>query len=220
MHQYFAKSFRLAAIFALLAICAAGQGAKKAAPAKAAPAPPAAKEIIKTMGSRSAPITMEVFSDFQCPACANLYFTALRPMMNDYVHTGKVFLIHRDNPLAIHAYARDAARMANAAAQIGKFERVVEAIYSSQQSWSTDRLKLDLAVASVLTPAEMSQVRSAMNSAAVEQAIEKDLTLGKAVPVGSTPTVVLTHRGQRIPLPGSPSYSLLRNVLDQMLSQR
>ncbi len=163
---------------------------------------------------------MEVFSDFQCPACANLYFSALRPMFADYVHTGKVFFIHRDNPLVIHPYARDAARMANAAAQLGKFERVVEAIYSTQQSWSADRSKLDAALATVLTPAEMNQVPSAMNTPEIAKAIESDLALGRAVPVGSTPTIVLTHRGQRIPLPGGVSYPLLKNVLDQLLSQK
>ena len=194
--------------------------ASKAAPKSTAASAPASKEIVKSAGSRSAPITMEVFSDFQCPACRNLYFEVLRPMMNDYVHSGKVYLVHRDNPLAMHPYARDAARMANAAAQVGKFERVVEAIYAAQPAWSVDRSKLDQAVASVLTPAELTQVRAAMTSTAVESSIDRDLAAGRTVPVGSTPTVVLTHRGQRIPLPGSVNYPLLRRVLEQMLAQR
>lgn len=218
------KPLTLVCMAGLLAAASMGQSPKttsKATPAsKASSSATAPREIVKTIGSRSAPITMEVFSDFQCPACANLYFSALRPMMADYVHTGKVFFVHRDNPLSIHPYARDAARMANAAAQLGKFERVVEAIYATQQSWSVDPAKLDAAVATVLTPAEMNQVRNAMRSPEVEKAIESDLALGKNVPVTSTPTVVLTRRGQRIPLPGGVSYPLLRNVLDQLLSQK
>ena len=211
----------VAALCLLLPALTFGQASKAVPKSKAAaPAAKPAGEIVKTAGSRTAPITMEVFSDFQCPACRNLYFEALRPMMNDYVHSGKVFLVHRDHPLAIHPFARDAARMANAAAQIGKFEKVVEAIYGSQPVWSVDRSKLDQAVASVLTPAEYAKVRDNMTSAAVDSAIEKDLQLGRTVPVGSTPTVVLTHRGQRIPLPGTVTYPLLRRVLDQLLSQR
>lgn len=202
-------------------VCGQGSTATPKTKAKATPAGATAnKEIVKHVGSRSAPITMEVFSDFQCPACRNLYFETIRPMMNDYVHSGKVFLVHRDNPLAMHPYARDAARMANAAAQIGKFEKVVEAIYAAQPSWALDRSKLDQAVGSVLTAAELQQIRAGMTSSTVESAIDKDLALGRGVPVGSTPTVVLTHRGQRIPLPGSVNYPLLRRVLDQLLSQR
>ena len=33
----------------------------------------AAGEIVKAYGSKSAPITMEVFSDYQCPACRELF---------------------------------------------------------------------------------------------------------------------------------------------------
>ena len=191
-----------------------------AAPKAKAAAPAAApKEIVKSIGSKAAPITMEVFSDYQCPACQNLYVNTIRPMMNDYVHSGKVFYIHRDNPLAMHPYARDAARMACAAAQIGKFEKVVDAIYGAQTLWAADRSKLDAAVATVLTPAEFSQVRAGMNSPAVQNSIESDLGLGRTVPVTSTPTVVLTHKGQRIALPSGVNYPLLKRVLDQMLAQ-
>jgi protein-disulfide isomerase len=163
---------------------------------------------------------MEVYSDFQCPACRQLFFESVKPLMDDYVHTGKVYYIHRDTPLSIHPYARDAARYANAAGQLGKFEKVAEVIYASQPAWSVDRSKLDTAVATALTSAEMNQVRASLLSSAVETAIEKDLSAGRAVPVTSTPTVVLTHKGQRIPLLGGVTYPLLRRVLDQLLAQR
>lgn len=226
------KFLTLTALAALLLVAARAQTPAPATPqqkktttaskTKSKAAAPAVKEkeIIKSVGSKAAPVTMEVFSDYQCPACQNLYFQTIRPMMNDYVHSGRVFYIHRDNPLAMHPYARDAARMACAAAQIGKFEKVVDAIYGSQSVWSSDRSKLELAVASVLTPAELSHVRTSMNSPAVQSSIENDLSLGRRVPVGSTPTVVLTHKGQRITLPSGVSYPLLKRVLDQLLSQR
>ena len=58
------------------------------------------------MGSKNAPITMEVFEDFQCPACRNFYETTLKQVIDNYVNTGKVYLIHRDFPLEMHPYAR------------------------------------------------------------------------------------------------------------------
>jgi protein-disulfide isomerase len=205
----------VAALVAFLAVGAGAQSAKKAAAPTAALADP-----VKTAGSRTAPITMEVWSDFQCPACRNLYIESIRPLMNDYVHTGKVFFVHRDMPLAnLHPHARDAARYANAAAQINKFEKVAEALYFNQDTWAADGSRLESIVASVLSPAEMNRIRQNWKSQIVEQSIDKDIERGRLFRVGSTPTVVLTHRGRSVPLPGGVNYTLLRRVLDQMLSQ-
>ena len=195
---------------------APGTAARENAPAPEAAAP---ADPVKTAGSRTAPITMEVWSDFQCPACRQLYIESIRPLMNDYVHTGKVFFVHRDMPLAIHAHARDAARYANAAAQIKKFEKVAEALYLNQDAWAADGSRLESVVASVLSPGEMNRVRQNWKSSVVETAIDQDVSRGRQFRVGSTPTVVLTHRGRSMPLPGGVNYTLLRRVLDQMLSQ-
>src|SRR5437899_12092644 len=72
----------------------------------------------KAVGSKSAPIVIEVFSDFQCPACKRVYQETLRPVMDNYVATGKVYLVHRDFPLPMHNHSREAARWANA--EIGR----------------------------------------------------------------------------------------------------
>jgi len=203
----------------LLAVFLAGgadaqSGAKAASKADtAAPAP------VKTMGSRTAPITMEVWSDFQCPACRSLFLETVRPLMNDYVNTGKVFFVHRDMPLAIHEHSRDAARYANAAAQLEKFEKVAEALYVNQDAWAADGRRLEPVVASVLTPAEMARVRQNWKSKTIDDAIDQDIARGRQFRVTSTPTVVLTHRGRSSPLPGAINYRLLRRVLDQMLAQ-
>src|SRR5713101_2549652 len=80
---------------------------------------------LKALGSKSAPITVEVFSDFQCPSCRTVYQSVMRPVIDNYVSVGKVYLVHRDFPLPMHKYSREAARWANAAAQIGKFDKEV-----------------------------------------------------------------------------------------------
>ena len=60
----------------------------------------------KAFGSKTAPLVLEVFSDFQCPACKTLYATTNRQLIDNYVSNGKVFLIHRDFPLPMHAHSR------------------------------------------------------------------------------------------------------------------
>src|SRR5882757_4741729 len=63
--------------------------------AKAAPRPPQSAAGLpdidphKAFGSKNAPVTMEVFSDFQCPACKTLFTTTNRRLMDDYVSNGR-----------------------------------------------------------------------------------------------------------------------------------
>ena len=90
----------------------------------------------KSLGNPNAPIKMIVYDDYECPVCGELYEQTLRPLIDDYVASGKVYLIHRDFPLSMHLYSRQAARWVNAAARIGKFEAVERAIFDNQMAWS------------------------------------------------------------------------------------
>ena len=58
---------------------------------------------LKSYGSRLAPITMTLFTDYQCPSCRVLYEDSLRPMIGGYIASGKVCLLHYDFPLPQHA---------------------------------------------------------------------------------------------------------------------
>ena len=110
-------------------------------------------------GSKNAPIVMEVFSDFQCPACKTLFVTTNRQVMDNYVSTGKVYFIHRDFPLPMHAHSQVAALYSRAAAHVGKFEAVEEALFNNQEKWEQSG-DVDGTVAAVLSAAEMTKVRA------------------------------------------------------------
>ena len=202
-------------VFSGLTWLAKAQTKTKAAKAVAPQQTPAP---VKTLGSPSAPITIEVYSDFQCPACKNLFEQTLRPVIDNYVAIGKVYLVHRDFPLQVHKHSRQAARYANAAARLGKFERVAEALYAGQEKWSVNG-DVDSVVAAVLSPAEMKKVRQWVQQPAdLDAVIDQDVRLGDRVPVRSTPTVLVMFRGATYPLPpGGVSYSLLRQFLDDLL---
>src|SRR5579872_680384 len=110
----------------------------------------------EALGSKSAPIVMEVFSDFQCPACKSLYDATNRNLMDSYVNTGKVYLMHRDFPLPMHAHSKVAAQYSRAAAQIGKLEAVEEVLFQNQEKWEASG-DVDGTVAKALSPAEMTK---------------------------------------------------------------
>ena len=123
----------LAAAVAIVPAVAAQTSKVHAHTRAASASDPAAEAVpMKSLGNRNAPITMEVFSDYQCPSCGNFYENTLRPMINDYVAQGKVYLIHHDFPLQMHAHWGEAARWANAAAKIGEFQEVDAALFDNQ----------------------------------------------------------------------------------------
>ena len=169
----------------------------------------------EAFGSKNAPIVMEVFSDFQCPACKTLFATTNRQVMDNYVSTGKVYLIHRDFPLPMHAHSQVAAQYSRAAAQIGKFEPVEQALFDNQEKWEQTG-DVDGNVAAVLSSAEMTKVRSLVKNGTLTAAIQKDVALGKLYNVNQTPTTVFHAKGQTFPYAGVMSYDILRNFLDQL----
>jgi protein-disulfide isomerase len=170
-------------------------------------------------GSRSAPLIMEVFSDYQCPACKQLFTTTDRLIVDNYVNTGKVYLIHRDFPLPMHAYSRVAARYGRAAAQLGKLEPVERALFQNQEKWEVSG-DVDGTVASALTPAEMAKVRALVKGGTMDALIDKDYAIGQIYHVNQTPTTILHSKDQTYPVAGVVSFDVLRSFIDQLLNQK
>jgi protein-disulfide isomerase len=200
--------------------------AAKKAPATPPPAPAAQTAAAgddidphNAFGSKNAPVVMEVFSDFQCPACKTLFLTTNRLVMDNYVSTGQVYLIHRDFPLPMHAYSRVAARYARAAAQIGKFEPVEQVLFQNQEKWEQTG-DVDGTIATVLSPADMAKVRALVKGGTLDAAIEKDTALGQIYRVNQTPTTIFHSKGQTYPYSGVMTYDILKQFLDQLLLQK
>jgi protein-disulfide isomerase len=169
-------------------------------------------------GSKTAPVTMEIYSDFQCPACKQLFKTTNQPLMDNYVNTGKVYLIHRDFPLPMHAYSRLAASYARAAAHIGKFDAVEQALFQNQEKWEANGDVKGI-VAAVLSVADTKKVQALVDGKTLEPLIDKDKQAGQVIPVNQTPTTVFRHKGQTYPYAGVMSYDILKGFLDDLLSR-
>jgi protein-disulfide isomerase len=172
----------------------------------------------KTRGVPMAKVTLEVFSDFQCPACKVLHEQTLKSLVADYVDTGRVYLVHRDFPLPMHAYARQAAGLACAAAKLGKYDPVADALFAQQDGWSKDG-KLEDAVAKAVGPAEAKRISALAKSPDVVAEIERDLQKGRDAKLQQTPTMVVMHNSKSYPVAGVVTYPILRRFLDQLLAQ-
>lgn len=185
---------------------------------------------IKAYGSKNAPITLEVFADYECPSCGTFYEETLRPMINDYVAAGKVYLVHRDFPLSMHKYGYEAARWANAAAIIGRFGEAEGALYGNQNYWAESG-NIEKYMAAALSPTDLKRVEKLMDGCDMSVApgshtcpldayIEQDRALGNQIPVQATPTFVIYHKGQKFPAAsGVVTWPVLKQFFDQLLSQ-
>jgi protein-disulfide isomerase len=213
--------FLIVVAFATISAVSARQQKTQSSPAAKPASVAMAPSDAKSLGSKSAPITIEVFEDFQCPACRNFYETSLKQLIDDYVVPGKVYLIHRDFPLEMHPYAQQAARLANAAAELGQFEAIERALFDSQDKWSPNG-KIEEAIASTVSAAQMKKIRDYQTAhiTDINAAIERDRTMGVKRNVSQTPSIYVTSHGKTEALPGGGvDYKLLRNYLDYLLRQ-
>jgi protein-disulfide isomerase len=210
---------------ALLLVAAVGLSSSARVPRESQPSASAPARVTpatiaggKTYGVKTAPIRIDEFSDFECPACRELYMGTLRQLIDEYVSSGKVYLVHHDFPLPMHRYSHQAAYYANAAAAIGRFGRVELALFSHQPEWAANGKMLPF-IAAVLSRAELRRVEALSRTREIHAAVQRDVDLGRQYNVQRTPTMFITHKGRRTPLIGVVSYSILHRYLDALLQQ-
>ncbi len=187
-------------------------------PALAGAAP--AVDKAKAMGSPTAPVTIEIFSDFRCPMCKSFHETELPRLVKEYALTGKAYIVPREFPLdrtAGHQFARMAANYATAAARVGQYGPVADALFQNQEKWG-DSGKVWETVASVLSPENQKKVQALVREPSVLNEVQADSEYGTAVVgVTGTPTVYLTRGAKRYPVSGyGLNYSLLKSMIDDL----
>ena len=170
-------------------------------------------------GQPAAPIKIEVFSDFQCPGCRDLYLQTMRSVFTDYAETGKVCVVYHELPLKMHQHAREAARYGHAAQRLGQREwmQVATALYTAQDQWAKDG-KIDSVVAGALSKEDMARLRKEMAKATLEAAINEDLDLAKKLVIEQTPTMIVTTKSKTERTAGVVQYAILRRFLDYYLA--
>ena len=138
-------------------------------------------------------------------------------MIHDLVNTGKAVIVFREFPLSgpYHKYAREAANIATAAARIGKYSRVSDTLFKTQQEWAETGKVWDW-VAPVLSADDLAKVKSLSTEPDVLAEVERDYRAGASAGVNQTPTImVISQRtGRRWPVSGiPPNYATFRDFV-------
>ena len=169
-------------------------------------------------GSLNSPVRIEIFSDFQCPHCRDLYLGAIKPLLQEYSSKDKVCVIYHEFPLVNHPYSREAARYVEATAQLGqqKLLSVYDSIFTDQAQWSQDG-KLEETVSKALPREDFLKVKKIMQEPSINAAIEKEIQLGTLNNVNSTPTLLLHYIGKQQRVEGLVTYPILKQFIDSIV---
>lgn len=172
----------------------------------------------KESGAPTASVVCEIYTDYECPSCAQLYKDVVPRLTQDYVRTGKIRLLHRDFPLPQHPWARLAARYANAAGIAGQYPKVVDQIFRTQPLWSFDG-GVDIQVAQVVDASTLNRIRALVaNDSHLDDTVTQDIAMGRSDAINQTPTLVIVAAGKRQVIPGVPPYNILQTYLNDLLS--
>ena len=194
--------------------------AKAAPPKPVVPRRSSAAKNFKESGSPDAPITLELFLDYECPHCAVFYREVVPPLIAQYVQTRQVRLLHRDLPLRGHQYAALAARYANAAGQAGYYDVAVDQLFKTMAIWSRDG-KIDAQLAGVLPSAAMRQVlRMVAGDPDLDATVNDDRAVAHGDQLTFVPAVVLVAKSERHVLGRVATFGELKTQIDLLLGSQ
>jgi len=157
-------------------------------------------------GPEDALVTVQIFSDFQCPFCSRVNPTLdrLREHYGDDLR-----VVWRDTPLPFHNNATPAAELTREAyAQRGNdgFWRAHEMLFENQGA--LERANLDSYAERL--GLDMARYRSAMDAHTHVAAIEADTAAGRAIGVTGTPAMFINGRS----LVGAQPYESFTPIVD------
>lgn len=89
-------------------------------------------------GNPKASITIEEYSDFECPFCGQ-YYPIIKQVLANY--SDKVRFVYKHFPLNFHPQAQKAAEASECAGEQGKFWEMHDKIFENQSGLSIEGLK-------------------------------------------------------------------------------
>jgi protein-disulfide isomerase len=172
------------------------------------------------MGDPNAPVRVDVWEDFQCPACQG-YTSNIEPqVMNTYVATGQVYYVFHQYPfIDDNSVTKESDQAANAsmcAADQGRFWDFHDILYANwdgenEGAFNDSRL---IAMAETLE-LDMTAFKACFEENRFAKEITNDLNEGKAKAVNGTPSVFVN--GEIIKPGFVPSFEDIAAAIDAAL---
>lgn len=154
----------------------------------------------EAIGAADAPVVMEIYSDFQCPACARLVTDQMAALVNEFVKPGILRIEAHDIAFLDRGGGSESLDLAVGAACAAEQDRYWQ--FHDIAFWNQGRENLgDHDPAFIARVADAAQVeRTAWDACIartdVADAIRSQTTSALAAGIGSTPTLVVN--GERL----------------------
>jgi protein-disulfide isomerase len=162
-------------------------------------------------GPAIAPLTMVVFSDFECPFCGRAQ-PILRELEQSY--GPRLSIVWRNLPLDFHSHAKLAAEAAMEAFAQGKDEKfwaMHDKLMANQKALGQkdlERYAKELGL-------DLKRFRGALDQHTHAQAVDDDVQLARRLGVTGTPVFFVNGR----PLQGAPAVPMFKALLDDELER-
>ena len=202
----------LTAVVAVVAFIALSGGGS---PSPSVSVGPGVRQSSHVRGSDTAPITIEEWADFQCPACG-MFARATEPqVVTTYVSRGQVKIVYRHFAF-LGPESQWAAEASECADEEGKFWEFHDRLFASQAgenrgTFSKDNLKR-IGEALGLSPSFAACVDSGRHA----QRVRDETQAGQRKDVRATPTLFV----QAQKLEGAATFDQLKTIIDALIAAR
>jgi protein-disulfide isomerase len=153
----------------------------------------------RAMGDPNAPVTIEVYEDFQCPACKTFSEQIEPQIVDTYISTGDVYYVFRHYPfLDDRAPRNESDQAANASMCAGNENRfwdyhdILFANWNGENQGAFNNKRLVAFGESI--GLDMESFNECFNANANQDEIDSDFQLGRDSGVTGTPSVFVNGR--------------------------
>lgn len=161
------------------------------------------------LGPVDAPVTIIMFSDYQCTFCQKWYLEVMHPLMQNY--EGKIRFVYRDFPLStIHASASIVAEAADCAGDQMKYWNFFDAVFSGSDELNDETIQKYANSINL----DINLFNQCLSTHKYQGEVEADFSYAAALGVQSTPTFFVNG----IPVIGAQPYEVFKSLVDQELS--
>ena len=210
------RQFAIAGVVAVLAVVAfimiSGGGSQ---PAPSTTVPPGVRQASHVRGLDTAPVTIEEWADFQCPACGTFARTTEPQLVATYVARGQVKIVYRHFAF-LGSESQWAAEASECADEHGKFWEFHDRLFAAQAgenrgTFSRDNLKR-IGDALGLGPS----FAACVDSGRYAQRVRDETKVGEGKGIRATPTLFVQERR----IEGAATFDQLKTIIDPLVAGR
>jgi len=161
-------------------------------------------------GNKAAPVSVVIFSDFQCPFCSRL-LPALEQVEKTYGNRVKLVWKHLPLPPSMHPQAQAAAEAAEAAREQGKFWQMHDVLFANQRDFQQPDAFTSLARKAGL---DLGRFQASLASGNGRKRVLEDQAMAGRAGIEATPTMMVN--GEKVE--GAVPFETLKAVIDRKLS--